>query len=99
MKAKLRLAEQEYRCECCGMVVDRDVNAARNLAVLVASSANRVAGSGPETRNARGGERVLPVGGMVLDETGSRHQVTGAWMRPAPPTANGRLPESSRTLR
>jgi putative transposase len=99
VKAKLLLSEQEYRCECCGMVVDRDVSAARNLAVLVASSANRVAGSGPETRNARGGERVLPVGGMVLDETGSRHQVTGAWMRPAPPTGNGRLPESSRTLR
>jgi putative transposase len=77
VKAKLPLSEQEYRCECCGMVVDRFVNAARNLALLVASSANGVAGSGPETRNARGWGRGLPFGGMVLDETGSRHQVTG----------------------
>jgi putative transposase len=35
VKAKLPLSEREYRCEHCGMVLDRDVNAARNLAMLV----------------------------------------------------------------
>ena len=35
MEAKLPLSERQYDCECCGMVLDRDVNAARNLAVLV----------------------------------------------------------------
>jgi putative transposase len=49
VKAKLPLSERGYRCDCCGMVLDRDVNAARNLAMLVAPSANGVAGSGPET--------------------------------------------------
>ena len=51
-KAKLPLAERTYRCECCGLVVDRDLNAARNLAQLVVA----VAGSGPETQSARGAD-------------------------------------------
>jgi putative transposase len=54
VKAKLPLSEREYRCELCGMVLDRDLNAARNLAALVASSPYGVAGSGPETGYARG---------------------------------------------
>ena len=49
-EAKLPLSEREYRCECCGLVLDRDVNAARNLAVLVDSSTDGVARSGLETR-------------------------------------------------
>ena len=49
VKAKLPLSEREYRCEHCGMVLDRDLNAARNLAMLVNSSRSEVAGSGPET--------------------------------------------------
>ncbi|CAN5538679.1 IS607 family element RNA-guided endonuclease TnpB [soil metagenome] len=48
-KAKLLLSERTYRCEHCGLVLDRDVNAARNLAALV----NHVAPSGGETLNAR----------------------------------------------
>ena len=36
MKAKLRLAERTYHCDQCGLVPDRDVNAARNLAQLAA---------------------------------------------------------------
>lgn len=35
VKAKLRLPERVYQCEHCGMVLDRDLNAARNLAALV----------------------------------------------------------------
>jgi IS605 OrfB family transposase len=56
VKAKLPLSERTYRCERCGLVLDRDENAARNLAALVLTQtgAEVVAGSGPETRNARG---------------------------------------------
>ncbi|MEV0703809.1 IS607 family element RNA-guided endonuclease TnpB [Saccharopolyspora sp. NPDC050389] len=35
VKAKLRLSERTFHCEACGMVLDRDLNAARNLAALV----------------------------------------------------------------
>jgi putative transposase len=35
VKAKLCLSERVYRCEACGLVLDRDLNAARNLAALV----------------------------------------------------------------
>ena len=47
VKAKLSLAERVYRCDGCGLVMDRDLNAALNI---------NVAGSAPETINARGGD-------------------------------------------
>jgi putative transposase len=53
VKAKLTLSERTYHCERCGRILDRDLNAARNLAALVDvladASAPVVAGSGPET--------------------------------------------------
>ncbi len=52
VKDELDLSERAYRCAECGMVLDRDLNAARNLAHLVA-------GSSPDTLNACGG-RVRP---------------------------------------
>ena len=45
VKAKLPLAERVYRCDGCGLVMDRDLNAAVNILV---------AGSAPETQNAHG---------------------------------------------
>jgi len=50
-RATLRLDEQIFRCDdhTCGLLLDRDLNAARNLAKL----AEHVAQSGWETRNAR----------------------------------------------
>jgi transposase len=58
VKAKLSLSERTYRCERCGLVLDRDENAARNLAALFQTGGEMemVAGSGPETRNARGAD-------------------------------------------
>jgi putative transposase len=35
VKAKLTLAERTFACETCGLRIDRDLNAARNLAKLV----------------------------------------------------------------
>ena len=46
VKAKLSLSERVYHCEKCGLAIDRDLNAAINI---------QVAGSAPETLNARGG--------------------------------------------
>jgi putative transposase len=47
VKAKLALSERTYTCEHCGLVTDRDLNAARNLLSLAAS--------GAESLNAREG--------------------------------------------
>ena len=47
VKAKLSLSERVYQCDVCGLSIDRDLNAAINL---------MVAGSAPETLNARGGD-------------------------------------------
>jgi putative transposase len=43
VKAKLTLAERTFTCEACGLRIDRDLNAARNL-VKLASMSPRVAG-------------------------------------------------------
>ena len=52
VKAKLTLGERIFSCEACDHVIDRDLNAARNLAKLI----DHVARSGRETVNARGAD-------------------------------------------
>ena len=37
LKIKLSLSEREFRCECCGTVIDRDLNASINLSRYKAS--------------------------------------------------------------
>ena len=54
MKAKLLLSERTYVCTACGLVLDRDVNAALNLAEY---GNRQVAGSGPATENGHGADR------------------------------------------
>jgi putative transposase len=54
VKAKLPLSERTYLCASCGMVADRDVNAARNLAEY---GNRQIAGSGSEIGNGRGADR------------------------------------------
>ncbi|MDX3661686.1 IS607 family element RNA-guided endonuclease TnpB [Streptomyces sp. ID05-26A] len=62
VKAKLRLSDRAYRCEACGLVLDRDLNAARNLAALAhretsspscGATVNEPAGNPRKTRTTR----------------------------------------------
>ena len=55
VKPKLSLSERVYRCDGCGLVMDRDENAARNIARMAVACDTR------ETLNARGVE-VRPAG-------------------------------------
>ena len=59
VKPKLPLQIRTFTCQACGLTLDRDLNAARNLAQLV------VAGSGSETVNGRGADRKTRPGGPV----------------------------------
>jgi putative transposase len=62
VKAKLPLSARTFDCDSCGIRMDRDLNAACNLAALVNEL---VAGSGPETQNARGGEKSPGLAGQT----------------------------------
>ncbi len=65
VKAKLSLSERTYRCERCGLLIDRDLNAAANLASLVeaytSTGTASGAGTGQDTllANAQGEERFM----------------------------------------
>jgi putative transposase len=70
VKPKLSLAARTFTCENCGLVLDRDLNAARNLEHYVARS-------GRETRNGRGVDqktRPRRAGGC---EASTPHRTTG----------------------
>ena len=60
-KTKLALSERTYVCAACGLVLDRDVYAARNLA---AYGEQIIAGIGPEI-NGRGADRKTTPGSLV----------------------------------
>ncbi|MBB5803103.1 putative transposase [Saccharothrix ecbatanensis] len=62
VKAKLRLSERVYHCDACDLVLDRDLNAARNLAALAqretsspscGATANEPDGNPRKTRTTR----------------------------------------------
>jgi putative transposase len=72
-KAKLSLSMRTFTCECCGLVLDRDVNAARNLLKLAASGAERINACGGTVRPGAAGH--VPVkqepGTLHGDKTGT----------------------------
>ncbi|GGP10191.1 IS607 family element transposase accessory protein TnpB [Nonomuraea glycinis] len=92
VKAKLPLRMRAYVCEGCGLTLDRDVNAALNLASLVERT---VAGSGPETENGRGADRKTPPGGAGGREASTPHRTLTARIRRGPSPTTG---ESLRIL-
>ena len=72
-KPSLTLAERTFTCEACGLVLDRDENAARNLRDLAASGAERLNACGGTVRPGHAGH--VPVkqepGTAAADETGT----------------------------
>ncbi len=52
VKATLSLWERVFRCEACGLMLDRNLNGAKTLAALAAA----VPGSSPARGKARGGD-------------------------------------------
>ena len=71
MKTKLDLSVRTYICTMCGLVLDRNLNDARNLAALGEAM---VAGSGPQTINGRGGVGALAL--PVKRQPGPHKRVT-----------------------
>jgi putative transposase len=73
VKATLSLSERTYRCGSCGLVIDRDVNAAANLLTLAASGAESLNACGGTARPGLAGH--VPVnqepGTAPADQTGT----------------------------
>lgn len=75
VKTKLPLRARVYACAPCGLVLDRDKNAAINLAALVKQ---HVAGSGPETENGRGADRKTEPSSAGGCEASTLHRTSSA---------------------
>ncbi|HEV8555050.1 MAG TPA: IS607 family element RNA-guided endonuclease TnpB [Actinophytocola sp.] len=70
VKPKLSLATRVFICEDCGLVLDRDLNAARNLE-------QHVARSGQETQNGRGADQKTRPSRAGGCEASTPHRTTG----------------------
>ena len=73
VKAKLTLSERTYSCDGCGLAIDRDVNAARNLLKLAASGAESENASGATVRPGPAGHAAMneEPGTRQRDKTGT----------------------------
>jgi len=79
VKAKLALSERTYRCDC-GLVMDRDVNAARNLLNLAASGAERQNACGAQIRPGLAGHRAMKQEpGTARGQDRDRRPATGGY--------------------
>ena len=90
VKTKLHLSERVFTCTACGLVLDRDANAARNLASLVKYV---VAGSGPETGNGRGANSKTRPSRAGGHEASTPHRAALARIGRGPSPSNGRITE------
>jgi hypothetical protein len=90
VNAKLSLAERVFRCERCGLVIDRDVNAARNLLVLAVSGTGRVNACGAEVRPGGDAGHTAIQGSprSLLRGVQSRNPAPRKRVRPGPPPGN-----------
>lgn len=66
-KPSLTLAERTFTCEACGLVMDRDVNAARNLLGLAASGAESINACGAQVRPVPDGHRAVKQEPGIVD--------------------------------
>ena len=66
-KAKLPLRVRTFVCDACGLALDRDLNAARNLAFLVERESGTGVAGDPEPQSSigRGADRKTPQAGPV----------------------------------
>lgn len=65
---EMPLSKRLYKCANCGMVLDRDLNAARNLVALSSRETLNACGTGSFSHIARCDE-------MTFDESGSKHHL------------------------
>ena len=72
--ADLTLSDRIYHCEQCGLVLDRDLNAAINLMQLAGSSPDRVNACGAVSAGTRRKPRVKPA--AVNQEPNAEHGVS-----------------------
>jgi putative transposase len=90
VKAKLALSERSYQCDSCGLIIDRDVNAALNLLKLAANGAESINARGTAIRPSTAGRAVVKrePGTQQWDKTG-----TAVWQRAAASARTMRPPQ------
>ncbi len=102
VKPKLPLAVREYRCDHCGLVIDRDLNAAANLARVAVDPAWETSGwvptaAGSSRQHQPGGE---PGTGKPTSDQQREHPDRGSRRKPSGADGgNGADPHQGRELR